>query len=161
MYCQIEDLYKSCRVDVVRKWCVDNAQTDTDEVIAERMLFGIQKATDTMNLYLTKVTSFPLKPMPTILVNICVTISLYYLLSRKGFVDNTANEVIYQNYKDSLRQLEMIASGKLEIIFGDSTGDGGNSQGSSSSSGVASFFPPSKMDSFRRFGYCGKRDRKW
>ncbi|MGL4561948.1 MAG: phage protein Gp36 family protein [Brevinema sp.] len=154
MYCQIEDLYKSCRKDVLRKWCVDNAQTDTDEVIDERLLFGIQKATDTMNLYLTKVASFPLKPTPTILVNICVTISLYYLLSRKGFVDNTANEVIYQNYKDSLRQLEMIAIGKLEIIFGDSTSDGGNSEGLSNSSGMASFFPPSKMDSFRSKRAC-------
>lgn len=158
MYCKIKDLYNSCQERIVQSWCVDNAQTDTEQIVEERLSFGIQKASDTMNLYLTKVLSFPINPIPSQLVNICVAISLYYLLSRKGYVKgSTANDVIADNYKDAMKQLEQIAVGKLDVILGDSSGDGTEGGTSSSSSSVASYFPKSKITALRNgFEGCGR-----
>jgi len=69
-----------------------------------------------MNLYLSVKYSLPITNIPLSLRDICVKLSLYQLLSRKGLNGDSADNTIKVNRDTALKQLEMIASGKLTIL---------------------------------------------
>ncbi|MGL4676460.1 MAG: phage protein Gp36 family protein [Brevinema sp.] len=114
VYCEIKDLYEACKKSAVRSWAIDDGRA-TDEEVTKNITSAITRASEEMNLYLSKQYSLPLPFIPLSLRDICVKLSLYQLLSRKGLNTDSADHTIKVNRDTALKQLEMIASGKLAI----------------------------------------------
>jgi phage gp36-like protein len=70
--------------------------------------------------YVRLVATLPLVDVPEILKRICAVVARYNLMRR----DTTADHPAYISYKDSVRELQAIASGQiaLPIVSGDNTG---------------------------------------
>ncbi len=94
-----------------------------------------------MNLYLSSRYSLPLPFIPISLRDICVKLSLYQLLSRKGYAKDSADSIIKTNYDAAIKQLELIAKGTLDvgIIVNN------DNEPVSSSSGAVYKFPKSRF----------------
>ena len=113
-YCKTQDLYEACRKTAVDSWAKDDSRAtdlETEQIINS----AIARASEEMNLYLSKQYSLPLPFIPLSLRDICVKLSLYQLLSRKGLNTDSADNTIKINRDTALKQLEQIASGKLDI----------------------------------------------
>ncbi len=113
-YCTKEDLYEACLQIAIEQWATDSP-SDTNEMILLRISSAISRASEEMNLYLSKQYSLPIPFIPLSLRDICVKLSLYQLLSRKGFSPESADSSIKMNYDSAIKQLEQIANGRLDI----------------------------------------------
>lgn len=114
LYCSKEDLFEACLPIAVEQWASDSPQ-DSSENITARISSAITRASEEINLYLSKQYALPLPFIPLSLRDICVKISLYQLLSRKGYSPESADSSIKTNYDSAIKQLEQIAYGKLDI----------------------------------------------
>lgn len=141
LYCKSEDLFEACKKSAVESWARDDSR-DSDAVVQERINSAIARASDEMNLYLSKQYSLPLSYTPLSLKDICVKLSLYQLLSRKGLDTDSKDNTIKVNRDTALKQLEMISSGKLDLgIITNSD----NEPLKNNSLGTIFRFPPSRM----------------
>ncbi|WP_159428208.1 DUF1320 domain-containing protein [Brevinema andersonii] len=139
MYCSQEDLYEACKSSAIEGWARD-LSTESKEIINHRIQSAIMRATDEMNLYLVKIENFPLPVVPRSLRDICVKLSLYSLMSRKGLTEGSSDNTIKINRDTALKQLEMIALGKLDLGLSIE-----NTPMPSVENKVSSHFPPNKM----------------
>lgn len=114
LYCHKEDLFEACLQSAIESWAKDDSR-ETSETFTPRIISAITRASEEMNLYLYKQYSLPLPFIPLSLRDICVKLSLYQLLSRKGFTEESADYSIKVNRDSAIKQLEQIASGKLDI----------------------------------------------
>lgn len=114
LYCSKEDLYEACLQTAIEQWAADSTQ-DSSEKINARIASAITRASEEINLYLSKKYTLPLPFIPLSLRDICVKLSLYQLLSRKGFTPESADSSIKINYDSAIKQLEQIAYEKLDI----------------------------------------------
>lgn len=114
MYCKKEDLYEACKKSAVDSWAVNDARSSEEEK-EKNITSAIIRASEEMNLYLSKQYPLHLPFIPLSLRDICVKLSLYQLLSRKGLNTDSADNTIKVNRDTALKQLEMIASGKLNL----------------------------------------------
>ncbi len=114
LYCHKEDLFEACLQSAIESWAKDDAR-ETSEIFTPRIISAITRATEEMNLYLYKQYSLPLPFIPLSLRDMCVKLSLYQLLSRKGFTEESSDYSIKVNRDSAIKQLEQIASGKLDI----------------------------------------------
>jgi len=143
-YCEREDLFEACKRNAVESWAKDDSCA-TDSEIEKTINSAIARASDEMNLYLSAKYSLPIQNIPLSLRDICVKLSLYQLLSRKGLNGESADNTIKVNRDTALKQLEMIASGKLNI--GELVNkDDPNTSVSSQGSGVLYRFPRSPFE---------------
>jgi len=114
LYCHKEDLFEACLQSAIESWAKDDSR-ETSETFTPRIISAITRASEEMNLYLYKQYSLPLPFIPLSLRDMCVKLSLYQLLSRKGFTEESADYSIKVNRDSAIKQLEQIASGKLDI----------------------------------------------
>ena len=114
LYCHKEDLFEACLQSAIESWAKDDAR-ETSETFTPRIISAITRATEEMNLYLYKQYALPLPFIPLSLRDMCVKLSLYQLLSRKGFTEESSDYSIKVNRDSAIKQLEQIASGKLDI----------------------------------------------
>ena len=135
LYCHKEDLFEACLQSAIESWAKDDAR-ETSETFTPRIISAITRATEEMNLYLYKQYALPLPFIPLSLRDMCVKLSLYQLLSRKGFTEESADYSIKVNRDSAIKQLEQIASGKLDI---------GIIASGSSSVTSAHYFPKSSL----------------
>lgn len=146
LYCKTEDLYEACKKSAVISWARDSRPmddgSDTEEETDKVITSAITRASEEMNLYLSKQNSLPLPYIPLSLRDICVKLSLYQLLSRKGLNTDSADNTIKVNRDTALKQLEMIANGKLNLGI---TVNDNNEPMNNSSASVVSYFPRSRM----------------
>lgn len=72
---------------------------------------ALQRASDTIDSYLTTRYALPLSAIPSHLVDICCDITRYKLVG----TETTETETIRNRYKDAIRMLEQIRDGKIDI----------------------------------------------
>lgn len=113
-YCCQEDLFEACLQSAVESWATDHP-SDTPERVQKRITSAIQRASEEINLYLSQQFTLPLPFVPLSIRNICIKLSLYQLLSRKGVTEESSDHTIKVNYDTAITQLKQIAHGKLEI----------------------------------------------
>ncbi|MGL4367651.1 MAG: phage protein Gp36 family protein [Brevinemataceae bacterium] len=111
-FCIKEDLFEACTFKAVIAWAKDTPN-DSDEIIDQRIQSAINRAANEINLFIGRVFRLPLESVPPYLKDIAVKLSLYQLLSRRGIPESSADNVIRENRDYALKQLEMIAEGKL------------------------------------------------
>lgn len=114
VYCTKEDLFEACLQSAIEQWATDHS-SETQDKIYTRIHSAITRASEEMNLYISKQYKLPLPFTPLSLRDICVKLSLYQLLSRKGFTTESADMSIKINYDSAIKQLEQLASGRLDI----------------------------------------------
>jgi phage gp36-like protein len=85
-----------------------NQYGEPDGVVAEAAL---QRASDTIDAYLSARYPLPMNAVPTQLVDICCDIARYKLLG----AEVTETEPARLRYKDALKTLELIRDGKIDI----------------------------------------------
>ncbi|MGL4560819.1 MAG: phage protein Gp36 family protein [Brevinema sp.] len=132
-YCIKDDLFEACKASAILSWAKDDPK-DTDDIINQRIESAISRASDEVSLFIGKVCTLPLKEIPSVLTDICVKLSLYQLLSRKGLAETSADNVIRANRNSALRKLDLISTGKLNIL---------NEQKNTTAKQIESFFPVS------------------
>lgn len=140
LYCSAEDLYEACKAGAIEGWARD-LSTESPDIVAGRILAAIMRATDEMNLYLVKTGNLPLPMVPRSLRDICVKLSLYGLMSRKGLTEGSSDNTVKTNRDTALKQLEMIAAGKLDLGLSID-----NTPMPSVENKVMTAFPPNRMD---------------
>ncbi|SFB75404.1 Protein of unknown function [Brevinema andersonii] len=113
-YCSIEDIFNACQGTAVLSWAKDDSR-ESNETALSRINLAINRAEEEINLYIGKVYMLPLKQIPSSLTDICVRLTLYSLLSRKGLTENSSDTTIKHNRDSALKSLEMIANGKLDL----------------------------------------------
>ncbi len=114
LYCSKEDLFEACIPNAVNDWASDSPD-DTTKQISAKIKAAITRASEEINLYISKQYTLPLPFVPLSLRDICVKLSLYQLMSRKGFNPDSADSSIKSNYDSAIKQLEQIAYGRLNI----------------------------------------------
>lgn len=88
---------------------------------------GLSTATDEINGYIAGRYTLPLPKLPPILKGICCDIARYRLTG----TERTCSDEIRERYRDAIRYLEGVASGKVSLgVFAD-TGAAVPSAGSS------------------------------
>ena len=122
LYCSIEDLYDACQKNAVDSWAKDDSRS-ADSEIETVIKSAIARSSEEMNLYLAKQYHLPLPYVPLPIKDIAVKLALYQLLSRKGMDAESRDKTIKANRDSAIRQLEMIASGKLVITILSDEGD--------------------------------------
>ena len=110
MYCSVEDLIKALGEKEIIQLTDDNLTGEIDEAVAND---AIERASSEIDGYLSTFTNVPLDKPPGIIKNICVTIALHNLYLRKSL----EVEAIEKNYEHSLKLLEMIATGKIQLAL--------------------------------------------
>ncbi|MGL4393987.1 MAG: DUF1320 domain-containing protein [Brevinema sp.] len=114
-YCEKHHLFEACKSSAIVSWAKDDPKDD-EIIINQRIESAISRASDEVSLFIGKVCSLPLKEVPAVLRDICVKLSLYQLLSRKGLAETSADNIILANRNSALKKLDLIASGKLNIL---------------------------------------------
>lgn len=114
-YCEKKDLFEACKSSAIISWAKDDPKDD-EETINQRIEGAISRASDEISLFIGKICSLPLKQVPSVLKDICIKLSLYQLLSRKGLAETSADNLIKSNRNSALRKLELISTGKLNIV---------------------------------------------
>ncbi len=114
LYCTKEDLYEACLSNAVNEWASDSPDDSKSQVNA-KIKAAISRASEEINLYISKHYTLPIAFVPVSLRDICVKLSLYQLMSRKGFDPSSADSSIKLNYDSAVKQLEQIAYGRLDI----------------------------------------------
>ncbi|MDK2818971.1 MAG: DUF1320 family protein [Spirochaetota bacterium] len=114
LYCHKEDLFEACLQSAIESWAKNDCR-ESSEMFTPRIISAISRSSEEMNLYICKQHSLPLPFIPLSLRDICVKLSLYQLLSRKGFTEDSADYSIKVNRDSAIKQLEQIATGKLDI----------------------------------------------
>lgn len=85
----------------------DNDGISDVDVIAT----ALNDSTDEINVYVASNYTLPLDPVPSVLVRICVDITMYRLATNAGTLTDEKKE----RYKSCVSMLDRIASGKLSI----------------------------------------------
>ncbi len=109
MYCTTDDLIKACNEQDI----IDLTDDDNLGLINENIVnSAIASATDEINGYLGTFMQLPLsEPIPGIIKNIAVSITLHNLYARKSI----EVETIEKKYDKAVKLLEMLACGKIKI----------------------------------------------
>ena len=117
-YCTSQDILSACdETDLIR------ATDDFDTGIPDpaTLAQGIDRATALIDSYIAGRYGTNLDPVPPLVVSLCLDISLYKLMSRRG----DKAEEFRVRYDDAIKMLERIASGKADIpgiIMDEDTG---------------------------------------
>lgn len=120
MYCTLEDLTKQLPVETL----LSLTSTDDDEIDTEVTDKAILDAGAEIDGYAAKQYKVPFKNVPAVIRKFAVDIALYNLFSRRGFSEDTQDEVIILRYKAAIKFLENLAKGIVQIgaaEVGDST----------------------------------------
>ncbi|MGL4388793.1 MAG: phage protein Gp36 family protein [Brevinema sp.] len=133
-YCEKHHLFEACKSSAIISWAKDEPKDD-ETVINNRIESAISRASDEVSLFIGKVCSLPFAEVPAVLRDIAVKLSLYQLLSRKGFAETSADNIILTNRNSALKKLDLIASGKLNIL--------NKQEDSDAKKHILSAFPPS------------------
>lgn len=99
---------------------VDNFTAITDAVLSA----ALDDASNLMDGYIAERYPTPLASPPTYFEVDCMTIAVMLLIQRKGYLQNTPDEALYNAGQDVLKmRYEKISQGKLSIGTGDGTGE--------------------------------------
>lgn len=112
-YCTIDDLRQSIPDDVLADLS-DDAEGDVSD---EQILAGLaESASSLMDSYFRPHYAVPLSsPVPAIVVQYACFIAIYYIFSRQGLVEDTAEDTVRVNYEDAIKWLEGVRDGKTQL----------------------------------------------
>lgn len=94
----------------------------TDSDVQARVDQAIADAEAEMNGYLGGVHATPISPAPPMLHIQAVRISLWNLLSAKGYREDSPDKAIKVNYDKAVSWLEGVASGRFQLGTADDDG---------------------------------------
>lgn len=109
-YCTLEDIKAQVSEAVLLNYLDDNGSGVIDEEAADK---AIVSATAEINAYVQTRYPVPMNPVPDILNKLAVDISLYNIVSRKGFDEQSGDKIMAERYKSAIRFLENIAKGMV------------------------------------------------
>lgn len=111
-YCTRQDL-----VDRIGEGLLQEL-TDLERVGAvheDRVTRTIEDAGARIDSYAMLRYRTPIAPTPPEVRSVCIDLVLYALFSRRGFAEESADEVIARNYKAAIRWLEQLAEGRVAL----------------------------------------------
>lgn len=139
-YCTLQDIAAAVRMDVLLSWAKDDSR-ENDALAYARIEQAMERAKEEIDLYIGKAASLPLPSVPAALRDCAVSVAIYKVASRRGIVRDSADQTVRVNYEDALKVLKLIAEGKVSLGL-----DKGGSAVATASQGIASSFPPSRME---------------
>ncbi len=112
-YCIISDLFFQIDKNILLDHSRDDESED-ENMINGKLEQAIENASFEINSYLMKKYTVPLSPLDPLantIKKICIDISIYNIISRKGFHTKDSNEmVIWERYKQAIKTLENLIS---------------------------------------------------
>ena len=101
-----------------------NDEDDFTDYQDDNLTNAVQDASDIMDGYLMERYSTPLSPAPDFFKPDCMVLAVMKLIERKGFIEGSPDETLYNAGKDVLRmRYEKIASGKISIAIPNVDGE--------------------------------------
>jgi len=107
-YCTLSDLQKKISNDLIIEMTDDVSAGTVDQTVIDAVIL---EADEQIDSFVGKVKTVPLSPVPGIIKNLSVTISIWKLFVRRGSPD----EVREGEYKDALMTLKNIADRKQTL----------------------------------------------
>ena len=112
MYCTIDDLRNQSSEDFLLR-CTDDAGTgEIDAVIVDEKIGDAQTEIDS---YCRTQYPVPFQIVPGLIKKLAVDITLYNLVSRRGFDEESADVILVKRYRDAVKLLENLAKGIVTI----------------------------------------------
>ncbi|URA10542.1 DUF1320 domain-containing protein [Thermospira aquatica] len=113
LYCSKEDIFTQMDKVKVKAQLQDSGEQGNEwEIKLEKL---ISNATSEIDGFIRNRYSVPLSPVPAFIRDICIRIVKYKIVMRKGFVEKAPEQVIVEDYKFAIRQLERVMKGELDI----------------------------------------------
>ncbi len=113
MYCTKEDIYTGMDKTKLRSFLQDASEQGNEwEIRLEKL---IRDASSEIDGYIRHRYSVPLSPVPAFIKDICIRIVKYKIVTRKGFPEKAPENVIVEDYKFAIKQLERVMMGELDI----------------------------------------------
>lgn len=112
MYCTIDDLRKQSSNEFLIR-CTDDAGTDEiDQAIVDEKINDAQTEIDS---YCRAQYPVPFQVVPGLIRKLTVDITLYNLVSRRGFAEDSPDVILVKRYRDAVKLLENLAKGIVTI----------------------------------------------
>ena len=108
MYCTLDDIKAQVSEQVLLTYLDDEGSGLIDEEAVNK---AIVSADAEINAYVQTRYPVPMNPVPDILNKLAVDISLYNIVSRKGFDENSGDKIMAERYKAAIKFLENVAKG--------------------------------------------------
>lgn len=112
-YCTLDDLYNDKPSELLRLFAGDEG--DSDATVDSRLGAAIEKASARIDSYLCSRYPTPLENPPPSVRDLCVDIAVYYIFSRRGIDEDSAEKSVQKRYDDALKFLREISSGSASI----------------------------------------------
>jgi phage gp36-like protein len=113
MYCTEADLYLQFNKSSLVEFAKDEA--DTGEEYITRISDTITAAEAEINGYLAKQCKVPLVAVPAAVKNVCVDITIYKIICRKGIQKEGPDGIWLDRYKSAIKFLEGVRDGVNDI----------------------------------------------
>ena len=107
-YCTIEDIKGQIPENILLVYTDDNGSGVVDE---DKVAKAISSAEAEINSYVQTRYPVPVNPVPDILNKLAVDISIYNIVSRRGFDEQSGDKIFAERYKAAVKFLENVAKG--------------------------------------------------
>lgn len=115
MYCTYEDLKNRAPEAKLIELVDDEGAGVLTPQGQQRIGQAIAAAVDEINPYCMKRYPVPFNPVPGIIRNAAADIALYNLFTRRGYDEESADKSILDRYKNAVRILEGISTGRITL----------------------------------------------
>lgn len=111
-YCTLDDLKAQVEEAVLIRLTDDEGAGVVNQ---PRVDAALEAADGEIDSYCRAKYQTPFNPVPTVIRNVAVDISLYRLFSRRGFDPESADKIVADRYQGAIRFLEQLARGLVTI----------------------------------------------
>lgn len=112
MYCTVDDLRKQSSDEFLIRCTDDEGTGEISQVIIAEKINDDQMEIDS---YCRAQYSVPFQTVPGLIRKLAVDITLYHLISRRGFDEETEDVILIKRYRDAVKLLENLAKGIVTI----------------------------------------------
>jgi phage gp36-like protein len=114
MYCTKQDLIDRFGENELKRYAWDHAQDVADDDQIDR---AITDASETINIYIGRITSLPLASTPAVITSLACDIARYRLQ------DDNPLDVVRERHEAAIRRLQDLAQGKASLQLPEDAGD--------------------------------------
>jgi phage gp36-like protein len=122
MYVTLEAIQKALSADVLVYLVDDERERALTPAGLERVDQAIRDANGEVDSYIGQRYVLPLPFVPDVLASQALNIARYKLFLRRGIREGTADESVVTAYRDAVKWLEKIATGKASLPIPDGSG---------------------------------------
>jgi len=119
MYCTRDDLLKVISLEYLVQLTDDEDEGEDNPEIDDRVISAIEQAENLINGYCQPRYTLPFDPVPGLIRDLAVDITIYNLFSRRDWDQGETEGKWSGKYKAAVKKLEAIGKGTIQVTQGE------------------------------------------